>query len=73
MAHVDSCKTCIYMHVYSTIQSVCRRYPPTALVERQLINDANGNRYEENYVTSRFVEVNDTDWCGEYVYKRSLL
>lgn len=50
------CTSCKYAST-----GMCHRYPPTVLVEH---HDNGVHKWE--IITSRYVEVNDSDWCGEY-------
>lgn len=63
------CRSCAYS-CKSAISLTCRRYPPTALVETRKVRHGY-DTYEDQIITSQFVEVNDEDWCGEYRDKQS--
>lgn len=65
--YMNTCITCKFSFMNGDLSLTCRRYPPTVLFEEVTATNHYGDRYQQQAVTSRFVEVNNEDWCGEYV------
>lgn len=59
------CSNCKYLDINGVVLT-CHRYPPTVLIEKTSQEYRVNNPYTVEMVTSRFVEVNETDWCGEF-------
>lgn len=54
-ATIETCATCAYYLALKALSGTCVRYPPEV-----------GNSERDGWSSSKFPEVNKTDWCGEF-------
>ena len=67
------CSSCFYYERLSNTTAICRRYPPTPVVDLGSDNNAEGGGVSSVYTIpadNLWPEVGLDDWCGEYQEKK---